>query len=79
VLKEAGLKVSAMSPREGLCEMMELPEHPWFVGCQFHPEFTSTPRKGHPLFKAFIRAALDLQQRRRQTPAAREQRVQSLA
>jgi CTP synthase len=79
VLKEAGLKVSAMSPREGLCEMMELPGHPWFVGCQFHPEFTSTPRRGHPLFKAFIRAALELQQRRHQTPPAREQRVQSLA
>jgi CTP synthase len=79
VLKEAGLKVSAMSPREGLCEMMELPDHPWFVGCQFHPEFTSTPRKGHPLFKAFIRAALDCQQGRHPAPAAREQRVQSLA
>ncbi len=79
VLKEAGLKISAMSPREGLCEMMELPGHPWFVGCQFHPEFTSTPREGHPLFKAFIRAALELQQRRQQSPATREQRVQSLA
>jgi CTP synthase len=79
VLKEAGLKVSAMSPREGLCEMMELPDHPWFVGCQFHPEFTSTPRRGHPLFKAFIRAALEHQQRRNQVPAAREPRLQSLA
>jgi CTP synthase len=79
VLKEAGLKVSAMSPREGLCEMMELPDHPWFVGCQFHPEFTSTPRRGHPLFKAFIRAALEQQQRRGQAPAAREPRLQSLA
>ena len=78
VLKEAGLKVSAMSPREGLCEMIELPGHPWFIGCQFHPEFTSTPRKGHPLFKAFIRAALE-QQQRRQAPAPREARVQSLA
>jgi CTP synthase len=38
--------------------MIELPEHPWFVGCQFHPEFTSTPRTGHPLFKAFVEAAL---------------------
>jgi CTP synthase len=80
VLKEAGLKVSAMSPREGLTEMIELPDHPWFVGCQFHPEFTSTPRNGHPLFKAFIRAALEHQQKDRQpAPSAREARVQSLA
>ncbi len=78
VLKEAGLKVSAMSPREGLCEMIELPGHPWFVGCQFHPEFTSTPRLGHPLFKAFIRAALEHQQQHLPA-AAREQRLQSLA
>jgi CTP synthase len=41
-----------------LCEMAELPSHPWFVGCQFHPEFTSTPRNGHPLFSAFVRAAV---------------------
>jgi CTP synthase len=56
-LEEAGLRVSGVSSREGLCEMIELPGHPWFVGCQFHPEFTSTPRAGHPLFKAFVRAA----------------------
>jgi CTP synthase len=80
VLKEAGLKVSAMSPREGLTEMIELPGHPWFVGCQFHPEFTSTPRNGHPLFKAFIRAALEHQQQSRSpSPVAREARLQSLA
>ncbi len=58
-LQEAGLKMSGASAREGLCEMIELPNHPWFVGCQFHPEFTSTPRAGHPLFKAFIQAALE--------------------
>jgi CTP synthase len=57
-LREAGLKVSGTSAKEGLCEMIELPGHPWFVGCQFHPEFTSTPRDGHPLFKAFVQAAL---------------------
>jgi CTP synthase len=48
-----------MSAKEDLCEMIELPDHPWFVGCQFHPEFTSTPRAGHPLFSAFIRAAIE--------------------
>jgi CTP synthase len=59
-LKAAGLVVSARTPTEQLCEMIELPksEHPWFVACQFHPEFTSNPRSGHPLFKAYVTAAL---------------------
>jgi CTP synthase len=57
-LKQAGLRASGVSAKDALCEMIELPGHPWFVGCQFHPEFTSTPRHGHPLFKAFIQAAL---------------------
>ncbi len=57
-LEAQGYKVSSRTPSENLPEMMELPGHPWFVGCQFHPEFTSTPRAGHPLFKAFIAAAL---------------------
>jgi len=56
-LEQAGLRVSGVSAGEGLCEMIELPDHPWFGACQFHPEFTSTPRAGHPLFKAFIEAA----------------------
>ncbi|PXZ52939.1 hypothetical protein C0055_22915, partial [Pseudomonas aeruginosa] len=41
-----------------LVEVVEAPEHPWFVACQFHPEFTSTPRDGHPLFSGFVNAAL---------------------
>jgi CTP synthase len=57
-LKAAGLRVSGVSAKDGLCEMIELRDHPWFVACQFHPEFTSTPRSGHPLFKAFVLAAL---------------------
>jgi CTP synthase len=57
-LMDAGMRVSGISATEDLCEMIELPDHPWFVGCQFHPEFTSTPRQGHPLFSAFIRAAI---------------------
>ena len=61
-LKAAGLKASGTSAKDGLCEMIELPGHPWFVGCQFHPEFTSTPRHGHPLFKAFVQAALSYAQ-----------------
>jgi CTP synthase len=59
-LKAAGLVISARTPTEDLCEMIELPQnvHPWFVACQFHPEFTSNPRTGHPLFTAFVKAAL---------------------
>ena len=59
-LKAAGLVISARTPTEDLCEMIELPqtEHPWFVACQFHPEFTSNPRSGHPLFTAYVNAAL---------------------
>ena len=59
-LEKAGLIISARTPTEDLPEMMELPQtvHPWFFGVQFHPEFTSTPRDGHPLFSSFIQAAL---------------------
>ncbi len=57
-LEAKGYKVSSRTPSENLPEIMELPGHPWFVGCQFHPEFTSTPRSGHPLFKSFVAAAL---------------------
>jgi CTP synthase len=59
-IESAGLVVSAETPHEQLAEIVELPEsvHPWFVGVQFHPEFTSTPRQGHPLFISFIKAAI---------------------
>ncbi len=59
-LEARGLVVAGRAPGTGLCEMIELPRemHPWFIGCQFHPEFTSNPRTGHPLFSAFVRAAL---------------------
>lgn len=59
-LKAAGLVISARTPTEKLCEMIELPKatHPWFVAVQFHPEFTSNPRSGHPLFTAYVNAAL---------------------
>ena len=63
-LRKAGLVISALTQREQLTEMVELPQtlHPWFVGVQFHPEFKSTPWNGHPLFNAFIKAALEHQQ-----------------
>ena len=57
-LREAGLVFSGFS-NEDLVEMVELPSHPWFVACQFHPEFTSTPREGHPLFTGFVAAACE--------------------
>ncbi|MFZ1345259.1 CTP synthase [Thiothrix eikelboomii] len=57
VLEEHGLVFSGMSADGSLVEMIELKEHPWFLACQFHPEFTSRPRQGHPLFSSFIRAA----------------------
>ena len=62
-LRDAGLVISALTQREQLTEMVELPKavHPWFVGVQFHPEFKSTPWDGHPLFNSFIKAALDHQ------------------
>ncbi|NCN70519.1 MAG: CTP synthase [Rhodoferax sp.] len=62
-LRKAGLIISALTQREHLTEIVELPQdvHPWFVGVQFHPEFKSTPWAGHPLFNAFIRAALEHQ------------------
>ncbi|RMH36039.1 MAG: CTP synthase [Gammaproteobacteria bacterium] len=56
-LVEAGLVVSGKSTDKDLVEVIELPDHPWFVATQFHPEFTSTPRDGHPLFSAFVEAA----------------------
>ena len=62
-LRDAGLIISAMTQREHLTEIVELPTavHPWFVGVQFHPEFKSTPWDGHPLFNAFIKASIDHQ------------------
>jgi len=57
-LSRAGLMFSGISPDEALVEIIELADHPWFIGCQFHPEFKSRPFDCHPLFKGFIRAAL---------------------
>jgi CTP synthase len=72
-IEAAGMFVSARahSPLAGdLCEMIELPGHPWFFGCQYHPEFTSNPRRGHPLFVSFVRAALDAHGKGHQQTAA---------
>ena len=58
-LQQAGLRIGGWSADDTLVEMIEIPDHPWFVACQFHPEFTSTPRGGHPLFSGFINAAAE--------------------
>jgi CTP synthase len=58
-IQESGLSVGGWSEDDTLVEMVELKDHPWFVACQFHPEFTSTPRDGHPLFGSFVKAAFD--------------------
>ncbi len=64
-LEAVGLRISAVS-EDDLVEIVELPDHPWFIACQFHPEFTSTPRDGHPLFASFIATA----RARKETPSA---------
>ncbi len=56
-IEDAGMLIAGRSIDGNLVEIVELPNHPWFIGCQFHPEFTSTPRDGHPLFTSFIEAA----------------------
>ena len=58
-LEKAGLRIAGRSIDGDLVEVVEVIDHPWFVGCQFHPEFTSTPRDGHGLFSAFINAAIE--------------------
>ena len=62
IFKQHGMVLAGLSMDETLVEIIEIADHPWFVGCQFHPEFTSTPRDGHPLFTGFIEAALRVQQ-----------------
>jgi CTP synthase len=66
-LKAAGLVLSGTSPDKHLVEMIELPDHPYFVGCQFHPEFKSRPTAPHPLFSRFVEAALTRQVLRTKT------------
>jgi len=62
IFQKNGMLLSGLSMDETLVEIIEIPDHPWFLACQFHPEFTSTPRDGHPLFTGFVEAALRQQQ-----------------
>ena len=66
ILKSKGLILSGLSPDENLVETVELKEHPFYVGVQYHPEFKSRPNKAHPLFRGFIKAALDNVERKGQ-------------
>ncbi len=70
LLAEYGLRCTGLSPDGSLVEMVELPDHPWFVGCQFHPELRSRPTRPHPLFASFIKASLEHQQRAARPVAA---------
>ncbi len=72
LLEEKGMRISGLSPKGDLVEMIELPSHPYFVGCQFHPEFKSRPLTPHPLFSAFLRAALERQVAREKSRPAEE-------
>jgi CTP synthase len=67
-LSDAGLIFSGISPDQSLVEIIEIKDHPWFIGVQFHPEFKSTPRKPHPLFKSFIAASLEYRKNREKGP-----------
>jgi CTP synthase len=68
-LQQTGLVLSGMSPDGQLVEIVEVPDHPWFLGCQFHPEFKSKPMEPHPLFVSFIEAALKYKQSGQKAPA----------
>jgi CTP synthase len=71
-LVEHGLKVAGLSPDGKFVEMVELADHPWFLGCQFHPEYKSRPTEPHPLFVSYIQAALAEKVRRQEPERARE-------
>ncbi|MEZ4589369.1 MAG: gamma-glutamyl-gamma-aminobutyrate hydrolase family protein, partial [Gemmatimonadales bacterium] len=78
ILAEHGLRLSGQSPDGGLVEIIELPDHPWYLGCQFHPELKSRPTRAHPLFAAFVGAAKGHAQGGREAPmSVRQQLVSS--
>jgi CTP synthase len=74
-IEEHGMRLSGLSPDGTLVEVVEIADHPWFVGCQFHPEFKSRPLDCHPLFRGFIRAALQHKLREHETLPLRGMRA----
>jgi CTP synthase len=79
VLAEYGMRCSGLSPDGSLVEMIELPDHPWFIGCQFHPELKSRPTRPHPLFAGFVGAGLERRKKRDSAAAAEPEREGRLA
>jgi len=77
-LTNAGLRITGRTPDENYVEIVEAPDHPWFLGCQFHPEFKSKPLEPHPLFAAFIGAAVE-HKKNKSRPAAESHRAQAVA
>lgn len=73
-LRASGLKFTGMSPDQVFVEIIEVPDHPWFLGCQFHPEFKSKPFAAHPLFRAFVGAAIENQKRRQAAQAKKSKK-----
>jgi CTP synthase len=78
ILTNAGLQITGRTPDENYVEIIEAPEHPWFLGCQFHPEFKSKPLEPHPLFAAFIGASLEYKHNKSR-PLAEPARAQAIA
>jgi CTP synthase len=78
ILTNAGLRITGRTPDENYVEIVEAPDHPWFLGCQFHPEFKSKPLEPHPLFAAFIGAALE-HKKNKTRPAAEAHHAQAVA
>jgi CTP synthase len=78
ILTAAGLRITGRTPDENYVEIVEAPDHPWFLGCQFHPEFKSKPLEPHPLFSAFIGAAIE-QKKSKSRPVAEPHRAQAMA
>jgi len=76
MLVENGLTVSGTSPDGKFIEVVELADHPWYLGCQFHPEYKSRPIEPHPLFVSYIAAALEEQRRLRESPERAEERAE---
>jgi CTP synthase len=78
ILVAAGLRITGRTPDENYVEIVEAPDHPWFLGCQFHPEFKSKPLEPHPLFSAFIGAAIE-HKKNKNRPVAESHRAQAVA
>ena len=78
-MQRAGMTISGINPRRNLVEIVEIKKHPWFVAVQFHPEFQSKPNEAHPLFAAFIKAAMKQRNRTTKPAKAKKKAVKKVA